>query len=497
MTNGNREVFLAADLGASSGRLVAGSFDGSRIELEEVHRFDNGGVEIADHLYWDFLGLWNELQEGLSLASSKYQGIASLGVDTWGVDFGLLDSNDQLLANPRHYRDQSQEILETAFGIVPREEIFEQTGLQFMEFNSLYQLLSLKRENSQLLDNAACLLMIPDLMHWVLSGEKVSEFTNATTTQMLDPRTGDWALSMLDRFSLPSGILQPVTAAGTVLGPLRRSVAETTGLRDVNVVLPGTHDTASAVMAVPVDAETQSSGRWCYISSGTWSLMGMEIPQPVINDRCLQLNFTNEGGVGQTVRLLKNIAGLWLVQQCRAAWASEQEYSWEQLVEMAGESDARTCLIDPDDACFVAPRDMPTAIQQFCQESSQPVPETEGAVIRCALESLALRYRTVLQSLEDLSGQSIETIHIVGGGSRNRLLCQMTADACNRTVIAGPVEATAIGNLMMQLVAAGAVASISEAREVVRASFEVEQYIPSDPEAWNEAADRFSGLIGA
>ena len=413
MTNGNREVFLAADLGASSGRLVAGSFDGSRIELEEVHRFDNGGVEIADHLYWDFLGLWNELQEGLSLAASKYQGIASLGVDTWGVDFGLLDSNDQLLANPRHYRDQSQEILETAFGIVPREEIFEQTGLQFMEFNSLYQLLSLKRENPQLLESAACLLMIPDLIHWVLSGEKVSEFTNATTTQMLDPRTGDWALSLLDRFSLPSGILQPVKAAGTVLGPLRRSVAETTGLRDVNVVLPGTHDTASAVMAVPVDAETQSSGRWCYISSGTWSLMGMEIPQPVINDRCLQLNFTNEGGVGQTVRLLKNIAGLWLVQQCRAAWASEQEYSWEQLVEMAGESDAGTCLIDPDDACFVAPRDMPTAI----------------------------------------------------------------------------------GNLMMQLVAAGAVASISEAREVVRASFEVEQYIPSDPDAWHEAADRFVGLL--
>jgi rhamnulokinase len=225
--------------------------------------------------------------------------------------------------------------------------------------------------------------------------------------------------------------------------------------------------------------------------------MGMEIPQPVINDRCLQLNFTNEGGVGQTVRLLKNIAGLWLVQQCRAAWASEQEYDWEQLMTMAEESPARTCLIDPDDARFVAPRDMPVEIQQYCQESSQTVPETKGAMIRCALESLALRYRMVLEMLEDLTGQSIEAIHIVGGGSRNRLLCQMTADACNRTVIAGPVEATAIGNLMMQLVAAGAVASISEAREVVRASFEVEQYIPSDPEAWHEAADRFAGLLEA
>ena len=496
MTNGNREVFLAADLGASSGRLVAGSFDGNRIRLEDVHRFENGGVEVADHLYWDFLDLWKQLETGLSQAATQYQdSVISLGVDTWGVDFGLLDSNDQLLANPRHYRDQSQDILETAFEIVPREEIFQQTGLQFMEFNSLYQLLSLKLETPQLLEAAASFLMIPDLMHWVLSGQKVNEFTNATTTQMLDPRSGDWALSLLDRFSLPSDILQPVTAPGTVLGPLRRSVSDTTGLRDVKVILPGTHDTASAVMAVPVDAQTQASGHWCYISSGTWSLMGAEIREPVINARCQQLNFTNEGGVGQTVRLLKNIAGLWLVQQCRAAWASEQDYDWEQLVAMAEESPARTCLIDPDDACFVAPRNMPEQIQQYCQQSDQPVPETKGAVIRCALESLALRYRMVMEYLEDLTGRPMETIHIVGGGSQNRLLCQMTADACNRTVIAGPVEATAIGNLMMQLVAVGAVGSISQAREVVRASFEVEQYIPSDPDAWHQAADRFVGLL--
>jgi rhamnulokinase len=496
VTNGNREVFLAADLGASSGRLVAGVFDGRQIQLEEIHRFENGGVEVADHLCWDFQGLWKQLETGLSRAASEYRdSVISLGVDTWGVDFGLLDSNDQLLANPRHYRDQSQEILETAFAMVPREEIFQHTGLQFMEFNSLYQLLALKLENPSLLETAASLLMIPDLMHWMLSGEKANEFTNATTTQMLDPRTGDWALPLLDRFSLPSGILQQVTAPGTVLGPLQAGVSDTTGLRDVKVVLPGTHDTASAVMAVPVDARTQASGRWCYISSGTWSLMGAEIPEPVINDRCLQLNFTNEGGVGQTVRLLKNIAGLWLVQQCRAAWASEKDYDWEQLVSMAEESPARTCLIDPDDACFVAPREMPEEIQRYCQQSSQPVPETKGAVIRCALESLALRYRMVLELLEELTGRSIETIHIVGGGSRNRLLCQMTADACNRTVIAGPVEATAIGNLMMQLVAAGAVASISQAREVVRASFEVEQYIPADPDAWHEAAGRFAGLL--
>ena len=496
VTDGNREVYLAADLGASSGRLVAGCFDGSRIELEEIHRFDNGGIEDDGHLCWDFLELYKQLETGLSLAASNQPGkVISLGVDTWGVDFGLLDANDQLLSNPRHYRDQSNQILQKAFDIVPREEIFEQTGLQFMEFNSLYQLLALKLETPSLLDTAASFLMIPDLLHWVLSGEKANEFTNATTTQMLDPRTGAWSLSLLERFSLPPGILQPVAAPGTVLGPIRNNVADATGLRDVNIVLPGTHDTASAVMAVPVDADTQASGRWCYISSGTWSLMGVESPQPIINDRCLKLNFTNEGGVGGTVRLLKNIAGLWLVQQCRAAWSSEREYDWQQLEAMAQQSPARTCCIDPDDARFVAPGDMPAEIRQYCQQTSQPVPETQGAVIRCALESLALRYRTVLESLESLTGQPIDTIHIVGGGSRNRLLCQMTADACNRLVIAGPVEATAIGNLMIQLVAAGSVASISQAREVVRTSFEVEQYMPSDPDVWHEAADRFAGLI--
>jgi rhamnulokinase len=490
------ECYLAADLGASSGRLVAGQFDGAELKLEEVHRFANGGIEIGGNLHWNLLELWNQLLQGLgTAAASDASSVVSLGVDTWGVDFGLLDRNDQLIANPRHYRNQSSEILDQAFEIVPRGEIFEQTGLQFMEFNTLYQLLSLQQENSPLLDIADSLLMIPDLFHWMLSGEKVNEYTNATTTQMLDPRSSSWSESLLNSFNLPAHILQPVTAPGTTLGPLRKSLADSTGLANLQVVLPGSHDTASAVMAVPVETETLARGDWCYISSGTWSLMGAEIPAPVINDTCQQLNFTNEGGVGGTVRLLKNIAGLWLLQQCRAAWSSQQDYSWDQLVELANQSPPLQSLVDPDDPRFVAPPDMPAEIQDFCQQTGQAAPSSEGAIVRCVLESLALRYRQVLASLEQLCGQTLQTIHIVGGGSQNEMLCQMTADACNRQVIAGPVEATAIGNLGMQLVARGAVGSIGQAREVVRTSFPVQRYEPAATSAWDDAASRLDKIL--
>lgn len=493
------KVYLAVDLGASSGRVVAGLFDGQKLSLEEVYRFDNGGVLAAGRMQWDLLQQWSHVQRGLRAAGKIYAGqVRSVGVDTWGVDFGLVGRNDELLGNPYHYRDRrTAGIFDKAFAIVPREEIFRHTGLQFMEFNTLYQLLAMKLARSPLLDVAERLLMIPDLYHWLLTGEKANEFTDASTTQFYNPQTKSWAGEMLAKFGLPANILGDIAQPGTRLGKLLPAVAEETGLAGVEVVLPGTHDTASAVLAVPAAGSGGSRPNWCYISSGTWSLMGVETPEPVINDRCYQLNFTNEGGVGGTVRLLKNIGGLWLVQECQRIWKAEgEEYGWDVMIRQAGESPPLVSLINPDDASLTAPKNMPAAIRELCSRHGQPIPESKGAVIRCALESLALRYRMVLGMLEELIGGRIETIHIVGGGSQNRLLNQMAADACNRPVIAGPVEATAIGNVMMQAVADGAVGSIAQAREVIRQSFAVQQFLPKHPQAWEQAYERFKKLVG-
>lgn len=493
------QVFLAVDLGASSGRVVAGEFNGQRVRLEEVSRFENGGVLANERLYWDLLRLWQHVKDGLHAAGAAYgDRIVSVGVDTWGVDFGLLDARDELLGNPVHYRDKRTEgILEEAFQVVPRSEIFAATGLQFMQFNTLFQLFAMRREGSPLLDAAHSLLMMPDLFHWLLSGEKANEYTNATTTQFFDPQQNDWALPLLDQFGLPGRLLRPTAAPGTRLGQLRSSVAQEIGGHRMHVVLPGTHDTASAVMAVPASSLPGKKPNWCYISSGTWSLMGVEAPGPVVTDRCRELNFTNEGGVGGTIRLLKNIAGLWLVQQCRAVWQREgRSYDWDELTAQARAARPLAALIHPDDPRFVAPDNMPAAIRQYCEETGQTPPESDGAVIRCALESLALRYRMVIGWLEQLNGGPLETIHIVGGGTQNRLLCQMAADACDRRVVAGPIEATAIGNVMMQAVSNGDVASIAEAREVIRTSFAVEEYVPTQPDPWHQAYERFVELVG-
>lgn len=492
------QVFLAIDLGASGGRVVAGLFDGRQLSLEEVYRFDNGGIHAAGHMHWPLMSLWQNVCRGLKAASKLYPGqIASVGVDTWGVDFALLDKNDELLGIPHHYRDRrTVGILDKAFAIVPREEIFQATGLQFMEFNTLYQLLAMKLGQNPLLDAAQQLLMIPDLFHWLLTGEKANEYTDVSTSQFYNPQTGDFARPLLEKLGLPTHILGPLAQPGTKLGPLQKSVAEETGLSGVQVVLPGTHDTASAVMAVPAASVPGAKPDWCYISSGTWSLMGVETPRPIINDRMYELNFTNEGGVGGTTRVLKNIAGLWLVQQSRNLWKQQgHEFGWEELTRRAGETQPLLSLVNPDHGSFVAPKDMPAAIRDYCQQTGQPVPNSEGAVIRCALESLALRYRMVLGLLEELVGGELKTIHIVGGGSLNRLLCQMTADCCNRRVVAGPVEATAIGNVMLQAVVDGAVSSIAQAREVIRHSFSVQQYLPQNTWPWNQAYERFQKLI--
>ena len=490
-------AYLAIDLGASSGRLVAGAFDGERLRLEEVHRFANGPVAVGHSLHWDVLRLWSETLDGLRVAADRCgKSLRSVGVDTWGVDFALLGRGDELLSNPHHYRDRRTDGMpDRALEIVSRDEIFAQTGLQFLPFNTLYQLLAMKLNRSVVLEGAETLLMMPDLFHWLLTGAKSNELTDATTTQFYDPQRKAWATDLLDRFGLPSDLLGEIVPPGTNLGKLRNTVARDTGLADVDVVLPGTHDTASAVMAVPAEGTTAETPDWCYISSGTWSLMGVELSRPVISETCRELNFTNEGGVGGTVRLLKNIAGLWLVQECRRVWNQQgQQLDWEDLNRLAREARPLASLVDPDAPDFLAPSDMPAAIRDFCRRSDQPVPENEGAVVRCALDSIAMKSRFVLSRLEQLTGGRLETVHIMGGGAQNRLLCQATADACGRRVVAGPIEATAIGNIMMQAVADGALGSIAEARQCIRRSFPVEEYEPQSPTAWDEAYGRFERL---
>lgn len=495
----SQRVFLAVDLGASSGRVVAGQFDGRHLTISEVHRFGNGAVSVGDRLYWDFLRQWSEVQLGLGLAAKQFgSAVDSVGVDTWGIDFGLIGAGDELLGNPRHYRDQrTRGGMERAFREVRSEAIYDATGVQFMELNTLYQLLAIRDEAPELLQQARRFLMMPDLFHWHLTGCSSNEFTNATTTQCFDSRAGSWAVNLLDRFELPTHIFPDVCAPGTDLGPVRTKVVESLGLAaHVRVILPGTHDTASAVLAVPSAEDVQSHPNWCYISSGTWSLMGVELPQPIISSRCRELNFTNEGGVGNTVRLLRNIAGLWLVQECRRFWELQgHRLNWAQLTHLAEESPPLVNIVNPDDASLTAPANMPAAIAQLCSVSGQVIPQGNGAILRCALESLAMRYRVVLGWLEELVGNRIERIHIVGGGTQNRLLCQMVSDACNRPVTAGPVEATALGNLAMQMVSRGAVASIAEARLLVRQSFPVDEYEPRNTGPWNDRFEQCQGLF--
>lgn len=475
------KVYLAVDLGAESGRVMAGIWDGRKLQLEEIHRFPNGGVYLGDTYRWDVLRLWADIQNGLALAGKKYgKQIISVGADTWGVDFVLLTKNEEIVGMPYHYRDaRTNGVMERAFEKVPRAEIFAQTGLQFMQFNTLYQLLAMRERNPELLAQADRLLLMPDFLHWAMCGAKVVEFTNGSTTQCLHPTTRDWSARLLRKFNLPGKIFPAVVAPGTTLGVLRKSLADRTGLTKVKVIAPPTHDTASAVAAVPT-AKT-GKANWAYISSGTWSLMGAEVKNAVLSSRAMALNLTNEGGIDKTYRLLKNIMGLWLVQQCKRSFeASGKQYDYLQLTAKAARAKRLRSLVNLEDPRFLNPSDMPRAIQEYCRETMQQVPRTDGELVRCCYESLALKYREVLASLEELTGETIEVIHIVGGGSQNKLLSQFAADACERPVVTGPVEATAFGNLLTQVRADGELGSLVEMREVVRVSCEVQHYAPAD-----------------
>ncbi|MDP6777843.1 MAG: rhamnulokinase family protein [Candidatus Latescibacteria bacterium] len=485
--------YLAYDLGASSGRAVIGRFDGTRVSLEEVHRFPNAGTPVLDRLYWDVLGLFEHLIEGLRrTVHTCGSSLMGVGIDTWGVDYALLDDRDELLGNPRCYRDpRVQGMMEEAFRRVPRGEIFEQTGIQFLELNTLYQLLAMSLEKSPQLDMARTLLMMPDLFNYWLTGEKASEFTIATTTQFHDPRKGDWALDLLERLNIPTGMLPEVVPPGTALGPIRSDIAEEVGLTSAEVIAAACHDTGAAVAAVPLsDADS------LYVSCGTWALLGTELSEPAITPSALAHNFTNEGGVCGTYRFLKNISGLWLVQECKRIWEREgRDYGYDELTQMAADATPLRAAVDPDAADFLSPGDMPARIREACRSTGQAVPESEGAVIRCALESLALKIRYTLGQLEEVLGKRMKTIHLVGGGIQNTLLCQLTADATGRPAVAGPVEATALGNILMQALARGQVGSLAEIREVVRNSTDLITYEPGEPGPWDEAYELFVKLL--
>ncbi|WP_435018121.1 rhamnulokinase [Tundrisphaera sp. TA3] len=491
--------YLALDLGAESGRGMIGRFDGERLQLEEVHRFPNGPVRLLNTLHWDVPRLWDEMKAAIRKAVAGYPGLDGVGVDTWGVDFGLVGRGETLLGNPVHYRDaRTDGVMEAAARTLPREAIYEATGLQFLPFNSIYQLIAMKQAGSPLLKMAESLLLMPDLFGWLMTGRRVGERTNATTTQLYDPRAGSWSDDLCRAFDLPRAILPELIDPGTELGPMLGSVADEVGLRSpLTVLMPGTHDTASAVAAVPaVVADPTAPPDWCYLSSGTWSLLGVEVPRPIITAETLRANFTNEGGVAGTTRLLKNIMGLWLVQECRRTWArAGREFSYDELIAAAREARPFATLVDPDDPSFFAPGDMPARIAAFAARTGQPVPEGEGGFVRCALESLALKYRWTVRRLESIVGTTIRAIHVVGGGSRNALLCQFTADACGVPVHAGPVEATAAGNILLQAMARGRIGSLADARAVVARSFPVATFEPQDAGAWSEAIGRFDGLV--
>jgi rhamnulokinase len=478
--------YLAVDLGAESGRVVLGRFDGERMTVEEVHRFPNVPVWVSGSLYWDALRIFQEVKTGLAKGGEAGE-ISGVAVDSWGVDFALLDGQGELLSNPRHYRDpRTDGMMEQAFRLVPREEIYYKTGIQFIQINTLYQLLAMR--GSPLLDTADTLLLIPDLLNYWLTGEKVGEFTNATTTQLYDLHTGDWARDLAGDMQILGHVFPRIVQPATHLCPLLPGVVEETGLAEgTTVTAAASHDTASAVVAVPAEGED-----FAYVSSGTWSLVGVETPGPVLTPEAMNSNFTNEGGFGGKTRFLKNVMGLWLLQECRRTWAREgRDYSYEELQRLAREAAPFGPLVDPDHPSFFSPGEMPSRIRKFCEATGQRPPEGPAEISRCVLESLALKYRLVVEQAEEITGQSVDVVHVVGGGVRNEFLCRLTADATRRPVRAEPAEATALGNLTVQAYARGDLASQEEIRAVVRSSVEVREYEPlGDESGWQEALER-------
>jgi len=468
--------YIAVDLGAESGRVMIGSVSSDKIVLEEIHRFGNGPIEEDGALKWDFDKLMTEIRTGISnVARAASAQVWGIGVDSWGVDFGLLDADGKLIENPYHYRDsQTEGMREKAYELMPKRDIYENSGIQFMVLNSLYQLLAMRLRNSISLAKAKDLVFIADLVSYFLCGKIFAEYTLGSTSQFMDMKTGRWSTAILEALSLPTNILPKIVSPGTVVGQLGAKIGLELGCGPIPVIAIGAHDTASAVAAVPAAGEN-----WAYLSSGTWSLMGVEIPKAVVDDKTFGYEFTNEGGVENTVRLLKNIMGLWLIQECRRQWQREgDDLSYGEIAELARNAEPFAGRLDVDDPMFLAPGDMPKRINEHLARTGQQTTDDKGQMIRIIMESLALRYRAVMEYIEDATGQTIEVLHIVGGGIQNELLCQFTANALNKKVITGPIEATASGNILMQAIATGQIESLAKAREIVRN--------PQDADLWND-----------
>jgi rhamnulokinase len=468
--------FLAFDFGAESGRAVVGSIGNSRLDIEEIHRFPNRQINIAGHLHWDIQYLFEELKRGLSLAVERgHSGIESIGIDAWGVDFGFVGRTGKLIGLPFSYRDHRTDgVMEQVFKKITREEIYSLTAIQFLQINTLYQLYSTAETDPELISACDKLLFMPDLFAFLLTDEKFSEYTIASTSQMLDVRRKTWSETILSKLALPIHIMAPVVFPGTIIGNVRRDVLNEVGIsREISVVAVGCHDTASAVAAVPA-----AGTNWAYLSSGTWSLIGIESDCPIVAKETMG-DFTNEGGVAGTIRFLKNVAGMWLLQECRKVWRQTGiDYSYDRLAELALESRTFASEIDPDDPSFLNPSDMPDAIRKYCEKTGQCLPSNNGEIVRCIFRSLASKYRYVIGKIECVTGNKIDKLHIVGGGSRNEILNQITADVCGIPVFAGPVEATAVGNIMVQAIAAGEIKSLSEGRNIVARSFPIVEYSP-------------------
>ncbi len=487
--------FLAFDFGASSGRAMLAKFDGEKITLEEKHRFSNDPVDINGNFHWDVLRLFFEIKQGiLKCANSGDRDIDCIGIDTWGVDYGLLDENDKLLGNPYHYRDTRTEgMYEEAFKLVPKSEIFERSGgVAFNWFNTLFQLLSAKLSNDSALKNAKTMLMMPDLLNFFLTGEKKTEYTVASTTQMFNSVKHEWAYDLLEDMGIPTDILTDVVYPGEIVGKIKPELAEELGIGEIPVIAVASHDTGSAVASVPVVDEKD----FIYISSGTWSLMGVELDKPNVCKEALEHNFTNEGGVNKTIRFLKNIMGLWLIQESRRQWDREGELlSFDELEKQANAAEPFASLIDPDYPAFQTPGNMPRRIREYCEKTGQKVPQTKGEVVRCIAQSLAFKYRETVEGMEEVTGNKYNVVNIVGGGIKDKMICQFTANATKRKVSTGPVEATSIGNVVVQAMAMGAIKDLKEGRQVVKNSFDITVYEPQDSEAWDKAYEEWKRII--
>ena len=487
-----KSSFLAFDIGASSGRAILGILENDKVELVEVHRFKNQMTQIHGHFYWNIFGLFEELKTGLRKCISEFKVQPdSVGIDTWGVDYALVTGEGQLTGLPFAYRDhRTDKAMEDFFKIHPKRETYLLSGIQFMQFNTLFQLFSSVQQNYSGLKIAESLLFMPDALNYLFSGIQKNEYTIASTSQLLKPGKAEWEPKLFDAAGIPQKLAGEIIQPGTILGNLLPEVLEETGSAPIPCIAVAGHDTASAIVSVPADGEN-----WAYLSSGTWSLLGIESPVPLVSEKTLEMNFTNEGGVEGTTRFLKNIMGMWLIQECKRIWDTQSVMGWHEIVALSNNVKPFKSLINPDDAGFLNPGNMPKAVQDFCAKTNQPVPQTKGEIARCIYDSLVLKYKYTIKQIESLTGKRVEKLHIIGGGAHNTIMNQLTADATGIPVFAGPTEATAIGNIMLQAKALGVVNSLSEIRGIVRNSFEVNEYAPSPKLDWESAFNQFEKLL--